>query len=71
MPPIIDENKCIKCSKCVEICAQDVFFGFLKKNVPDVTYPDFCIHCNCCVRECSVEGAIRLRIPLPLMLLFK
>ena len=71
MPPIINENICIKCGKCFEVCAQDVFYGSQKKKVPTVTYPEFCIHCNCCVHECPVDGAIRLRIPLPLMLLYK
>ena len=71
MPPIINEDKCISCHKCVEVCAQDVFFGSAKKKVPMITYPDFCIHCSCCVNECPAAGAIKLRIPLPLMLLYK
>jgi NAD-dependent dihydropyrimidine dehydrogenase PreA subunit len=37
--------------------------------MPVVSYPEFCFHCNCCVDECPVEGAIALRIPLPLTLL--
>jgi len=71
MPPVIDENKCTRCGWCVEICAEDVFYGYTKKTFPRVAYPEMCAHCNCCVYECPVEGAIRLRIPLPLMLLYK
>jgi len=70
MPPVIDPNKCVSCGICADICAQDVFFGSEKKRVPVITYPEFCVHCNCCVNECPEEGAIRLRIPLPLMLLY-
>jgi len=71
MPPVIDSDNCIRCNQCVEACAEDVFFGSEKKDLPVVRYPDFCFHCNCCVEECPAEGAIRLRIPLPLSLLFK
>ena len=71
MPPIIDPNKCNKCGTCVDVCAEDVFFGSQKKDVPVVAYPEACIHCNCCVAECKMEGAISLRIPLPLMLLYR
>ncbi|MBI4330979.1 MAG: ferredoxin, partial [Chloroflexi bacterium] len=40
-------------------------------EVPVVRYPDECWHCNSCVYECPAEGAIRLRIPLPMMVLYK
>jgi adenylylsulfate reductase subunit B len=53
------------------MCSEDVFFGSKKKEVPRVTYPNECAHCNACVEECPVEGAIRLRIPLPMMLIYK
>jgi len=71
MPPIINMDKCKKCGTCVEICSEDVFFGSREKEVPVVSYPDDCWHCNACVLECPVEGAIRLRIPLPMMILYK
>ena len=71
MPPVIDESKCTRCGWCVEICAEDIFYGYTKKTVPRVVHPEMCAHCNCCVYECPVEGAIQLRIPLPLMLLYK
>ncbi len=71
MPPVIDPNKCKRCGKCVDICTEDVFFGSEKGELPTVTYPEACSHFNCCVFECPEEGAITLRIPLPLMLLYK
>jgi len=71
MPPVIDESKCTGCGKCVNICSEDVFVGSKKKEIPVVTYPEECWHCNACVFECPVEGAIRLRIPLPLLICYK
>ena len=71
MPPIIDEDKCNGCGTCVDICLQDVFFGSKEKEVPVVSYPEECWHCNACVLDCPIEGAIRLRIPLPLMVCYK
>lgn len=71
MPPVIDSENCIKCNKCVEICSEDVFFGSVKGSVPKVTYPRECVHFNGCVSVCPVKGAIRLRIPLPIQLVYK
>lgn len=70
MPPIIDEQKCNGCGICVNICPNDVYFGSKPKEIPLVSYPEECWHCNACVLDCP-EDAIRLRIPLPLMVLFK
>ena len=70
MPPVIDPDKCTGCGKCVDTCSEDVFFGSEKGKVPIVAYPEACVHFNSCVHECPVEGAIRLRIPLPLTLLY-
>ena len=35
MPPVINEEKCIKCNKCAEICSEDVFYGSKKRGVPN------------------------------------
>lgn len=70
MPPVIDQDKCTACGTCVDVCSEDVYFASEPGETPRVTYPDVCFHCNCCVQECPSE-AIRLRIPLPEMLLFK
>jgi adenylylsulfate reductase subunit B len=71
MPPIIDISKCIRCGKCVEICDGDVFYGSIKGEIPVVAYPEECWHEGNCVIDCPVEGAIKLRIPLPLMISYK
>jgi len=71
MPPIINESRCTCCGVCVEICPEDVFFGSKNKETPVISYPDDCWHCNSCVLDCPVEGAIRLRIPLPMTALYK
>lgn len=71
MPPVIDNNKCTTCGKCVDVCPQDVFFASQRQNVPIISYPEECWHCNACVQDCPVEGAIKLRIPLPLSLCYK
>jgi len=71
MPPVIYTDKCTSCGKCVDVCPEDVFFGSKKKKVPVISYPHDCWHCNACVYECPVDGAIRLRIPLPMMVLYK
>ena len=70
MPPIIDKEKCTHCGICVDICNYDVYFGSKENKMPIVAYPEECWHCNACVLDCPAE-AIRLRIPLPAMLLYK
>ncbi len=71
MPPIIDESKCLACGVCADVCPQDVFFGSEKKKVPVISYPEECWHCNACVLDCPAQGAIRLRVPLPMLLCYK
>lgn len=71
MPPIINIEKCSRCGQCADLCSEDVFFGSVKKETPFVAYPEECWHCNACVQACPVEGAIRLRIPLPMMVCYK
>ena len=71
MPPVVDKSKCIGCGKCVDVCQTDVFFGSKNNEIPVISYPDECWHCNSCVLECPTEGAISLRIPPPLMVLYK
>jgi NAD-dependent dihydropyrimidine dehydrogenase PreA subunit len=70
MPPVIDSEKCTACGACAEYCAEDVFFGSEPGSTPQVSYPEFCAHCSCCVYVCP-EKAIGLRIPLPMQLLYK
>ena len=71
VPPIINADKCTNCGRCVEVCSEDVFFGSKEGETPTVTYAEECWHCNACVLDCPVEGAIKLRIPLPMMIVYK
>lgn len=71
MPPIINRERCTACNRCVDVCPQDVFWGSRKKEIPMISYGEECWHCNACVQECPEEGAVRLRIPLTAMLLYK
>ena len=70
MPPVIDSEKCTGCGQCVDLCSEDVFYGSEAGEVPVVTYPKECTHFSGCVYVCP-EKAIRLRIPLPMLLVFK
>ena len=67
MPPIINEEKCIKCMTCVNICGMDVF-GPLDVKEPKVVYPEECWHCRACAIDCPKQ-AIKLRYPLSHMML--
>lgn len=71
MPPVIDPEKCKRCATCADICSEDVFFGTRKGETPLVTYPEECWHCNACVLDCPAEGAISLRIPLPMIMAYR
>jgi len=71
MPPVIDSKLCSHCGQCADICSEDVFAVPEKKAIPVVAYPEECWHCNACVLACPVEGAVRLRIPLPMMVCYK
>jgi adenylylsulfate reductase subunit B len=68
MPPIIDEQKCIKCGLCASICGLDVYGPTKPKTVPRVKHGNDCWHCNACVLDCPAS-AIKLRLPLSVPLL--
>jgi adenylylsulfate reductase subunit B len=75
MPPVIDEGKCTGCGTCVDICAEDVFFGttgfgMINGERPKVTYPQACYHCSLCMLNCPSE-AIWIRTPMTMMIPYK
>lgn len=68
MPPIIDEEKCVGCGTCAQICPLDVLKFHKKEKKVEVRYPEECWHCRACAIDCP-KGAITLRYPLSHMLL--
>lgn len=71
MPPIIDPELCTRCGECWINCEGDVFYGTREGEVPVVTYPEECWHEWSCVQGCPVEGAIKIRTPLTMMVVYK
>ena len=71
MPPVIDPNLCNGCGICWKICEGDVFYGSIEGEVPVISYPEECWHEWSCVRACPVKGAIKIRTPLPMMIVYK
>lgn len=57
----VDEDKCIGCGKCVEVCA---FRGRSVLDGKSHIDPKFCISCGRCVDQCP-EGAITIEIEDP------
>ena len=60
MPPVINDEKCIKCGVCADACPVDVYYGSVKGEIPEVTYGEDCFFCGSCILECP-EDAITFR----------
>ena len=70
MPPVINREKCIKCTMCAQICPLDVIRIVTNENGKkdvDVRYPEECWHCRACAIECPKQ-AITMRYPLSHMM---
>lgn len=64
-PLIYDEEKCIGCNACAEICQCDIILPNPEKGkYPIVMFPGECYYCGACVMVCPKEGAIRLQHPV-------
>jgi len=57
----LDEDKCIGCGKCVEVCPFKL--RILEEGKSSVD-PKLCVGCGRCVRECP-EGAILIDVQDP------
>ncbi|MGM0383853.1 MAG: 4Fe-4S binding protein [Thermodesulfobacteriota bacterium] len=51
----VDEEKCIGCGDCVDICPMDVYEIQHEKSVP--VNAEECIGCESCIEACE-QGAI-------------
>ena len=64
MPITFNENKCIGCNQCVNVCQCDILFpNETQGKTPIVAYPGECYYCGACVMVCK-QDAIQLRHPL-------
>ena len=52
--PTVDENKCVGCEECVDVCPVEVFEMQDDKSVP--VNADECIGCESCVEVCEVDA---------------
>jgi NAD-dependent dihydropyrimidine dehydrogenase PreA subunit len=66
-PVIFDENVCIGCNHCVDLCVMDIFMPNPEKGKPPIIlYPEECYYDGLCVKNCPLwqKGAIKLNHPL-------
>ncbi|MDD7646920.1 MAG: 4Fe-4S binding protein [Ruminococcus bromii] len=64
-PLLFDDEKCIGCNACANICQVDILIPAPEKGRhPIVLYPGECYYCGACVMACPRDGAIRLQHPL-------
>ncbi|MBN1684531.1 MAG: 4Fe-4S binding protein [Gammaproteobacteria bacterium] len=53
MPALVDKEKCIGCTRCVQVCPVDAITMNGDKALVD---PEICIECGACIAECPVEA---------------
>lgn len=64
--PVIDDNKCVACGTCVDICPvspKALSFSDDSKGIAPVYDYDLCIRCYCCQETCPYE-AIYVKTPV-------
>jgi len=54
--PEIDENKCIRCKKCISVCPVKIYVFDEKNNKILVKNPEKCIGCKICEMQCPVDA---------------
>ena len=52
----VDEEKCIGCGECVDICPVDVYEMQDEKSVP--VNVEECIGCESCIEVCEQEAIV-------------
>jgi len=60
-PIIFNDDICIGCNKCMEVCQVDIYIPNPEDGKPPIViFPGECWYCGCCVGECPKPGAIKL-----------
>jgi len=52
--PIVDENKCVGCEECVDVCPVEVFEMIDGKSNP--VNAEECLGCESCVEVCEEKA---------------
>ena len=52
--PTVDEEKCVGCEECVDVCPTEVFEMENEKSV--VAEPDECLGCESCIEVCETDA---------------
>ena len=56
-PLIYDEEKCIGCNACAEICQCDIILPNPEKGKPPIVmFPGECYYCGACVMVCPKKA---------------
>lgn len=68
----IDNDKCIGCKMCYNVCSVDVIRFDKNTLKPVIQYPEDCMSCAMCVVSCPVYAISLLQTKLdPLILSYK
>ncbi|TWI73209.1 4Fe-4S dicluster protein [Desulfobotulus alkaliphilus] len=54
--PIVDQDKCIGCEECVDVCPVDVFE--MKDGKSEVVNVDECLGCESCLEVCEPTAIV-------------
>lgn len=67
----IDEDVCVGCNACANICRIQAILPDAEPGKPPVlAYPDECWYCACCVEACRT-GALRMNLPINQRIFYK
>lgn len=54
--PVVDQDKCVGCEECVDVCPVSVFEMQDEKSVP--VNADECLGCESCVEVCGADAIV-------------